>query len=193
MFRGKKKLTILAKMCILGDGNVGKTALRNRYMGKSFSTDYLPTLGADFASIEVNVPFPTGEKSIRWQIWDLAGQPTFGQIRNFYYKHSKAALLIFDLTAPNSLKNLEKWIKEIFQHVGSPTVHINIVGNKKDLKDEYSVTAAEARAFISEKILPNYQNMTGPVYYYETSAVTGENVQEAFISLGRRVLESIEE
>ncbi len=96
-----KGLTILAKMCLLGDGNVGKTSLRNQYMGKGFQSDYLPTLGADFASIEVQIPFPAGEKSLRWQIWDLAGQPSFSQIRNFYYKHSKAALLIFDLRRIN--------------------------------------------------------------------------------------------
>ena len=185
-------MTILAKMCLLGDGNVGKTALRNRYMGKGFGSDYLPTLGADFASIEVNIPFPTGEKSIRWQIWDLAGQPAFNQIRNFYYKHSKAALLVFDLTTPSSLKNLETWMEEITKHVGTPLVHINIIGNKRDLKNEDSVTAAEARAFISEKILPQYQDRTGPINYYETSAKTGENVHEVFISLGRRVLESMD-
>ena len=174
-------MTILAKMCLLGDGNVGKTALRNRYMGKGFGSDYLPTLGADFASIEVNIPFPTGEKSIRWQIWDLAGQPAINQIRNFYYKHSKAALLVFDLTTPSSLKNLETWMEEITKHVGTPLVHINIIGNKKDLRNEDSVTAAEARAFISEKILPQYQDRTGPI-----------NVPEVFISLGRRVLESMD-
>jgi GTPase SAR1 family protein len=83
-------------------------------------------------------------------------------------------------------------MEEITQHVGTPFVHINIIGNKKDLKNEDSVTAAEARAFISEKILPKYQDRTGPIHYYETSAKTGENVQEAFISIGRRVLESME-
>jgi small GTP-binding protein len=186
-------MTILAKMCLLGDGNVGKTSLRNQYMGKGFHSDYLPTLGADFASFEVPLPFPTGERSIRWQIWDLAGQPAFNQIRNFYYKHSKAALLVFDLTNSSSLTNLQKWMDEIVQNVGTPKVYINIVGNKSDLKDEDSVTAAEARAFISEKILPVYQDITGPIYYYETSAKTGENVKDAFISLGKSVLQSMED
>ena len=187
-------MTILAKMCLLGDGNVGKTSLRNQYMGKGFQGDYLPTLGADFASVEVQIPFPTGvSRSLRWQIWDLAGQPAFNQIRNFYYRHSKAALLIFDLTKPSSLTNLEKWMMEIIDNVGTPKVHINIVGNKSDLKDGGSVTAAEARAFISEEILPEYQDITGPIFYYETSAKTGTNVEEAFISLGKSVLESLEE
>ena len=162
-------------------------------MGKGFSGDYLPTLGADFASIEVKIPLFNGEKSIRWQIWDLAGQPAFGQIRNFYYRHSKAALLIFDLTNHNSLRNLDNWMKEIVQNVGTPKVHVNIVGNKCDLKDEKDVTTEEVRAFITEVILPRYQHITGPIYYYETSAKTGENVQEAFISLGKSVLESFHE
>ena len=175
-------------MCLLGDGNVGKTSIRNQYMGKGFNGDYLPTLGADFASFEVQI----GEKSIRWQIWDLAGQPAFGQIRSFYYKHSKAALLIFDLTKSSSLTNLENWMKEIAINVGTPKVHVNIVGNKSDLKDENSVTTATARAFISEKILPVYQDITGPIYYYETSAKTGENVKDAFISLGKSVLKFME-
>ena len=162
-------------------------------MGKGFQTDYLPTLGADFASIEVKIPYPTGEKMLRWQIWDLAGQPAFNQIRNFYYKHSKAALLIFDITNASSLTNLENWMEEIVQNVGTPNVHINIVGNKSDIKDKDSTTAADVRSFISEKILPKYEDMTGPINYYETSAKTGDNVSEVFISLGKRVLDSLEE
>lgn len=68
------------KIVLAGDGAVGKTAIRERYLGKGFSSNYMMTIGADFALKEAHVR----EKSIKFQIWDLAGQPRFGTVRSVY-------------------------------------------------------------------------------------------------------------
>ncbi|MFX0209062.1 MAG: GTP-binding protein, partial [Candidatus Hodarchaeota archaeon] len=59
----------LFKIVLIGDGAVGKTSIRRRYMGEGFSTDFLATMGADFAYLKTNID----GREIEWQIWDLAG------------------------------------------------------------------------------------------------------------------------
>ena len=145
-------MVIFAKICILGDGNVGKTSLRNRYMGRAFPDDYLPTLGADFSSIQVTIPYKKTKRTIRFQIWDLAGQPAFNQIRALYYRHAAGALLVYDITDRNSFQNLQNWVQELIQHTGTPSVFLNILGNKSDLRDEESITISEAEDYISKYI-----------------------------------------
>ena len=182
-------MAVFAKICLLGDGAVGKTSLRNRYMGKGVPGDYLPTLGADFSSIQVSIPFNNTEKSIRFQIWDLAGQPTFNQIRALYYRNTAGALVMYDITDRNSLHNLRSWVQELTQHMGTSNVIINILGNKSDLRDENSITTLEAETYISEQILPRFMHITGEIEHFLTSAKSGENIEESFISLGKKILE----
>jgi small GTP-binding protein len=181
-------MAVFAKICLLGDGQVGKTSLRNRYMGKGVPGDYLPTLGADFASTQINIPFENTEKSIRFQIWDLAGQPTFNQIRALYYRHTAGALIVYDITDRSSLHNLRGWVQELIQHMQTPSVFINILGNKSDLRSSTSITTIEAEAYISKHIKPRFHAQVGEIDFFETSAITGENVAEAFVSLGQKIL-----
>ncbi|MHA2174719.1 MAG: Rab family GTPase [Candidatus Hodarchaeales archaeon] len=180
---------MFVKICLIGDGFVGKTTLKYQYMGRGFASDYLPTLGADFASMEVEIPFKNVEKTIRFQIWDLAGQPTFSQIRALYYKGTIGALLVFDVTKRPTFKNVDQWMNELIRHSGSSSLLINIVGNKIDLRREDDITADEAKSYIASYILPKYQDNVKRIKYYETSALTGENVNDAFISIGRDVLD----
>ena len=130
-------MALIAKICLIGDGKVGKTSLTNRYLGKGFTSEYLPTLGSNFLSKVTQINTESGSKEIRFQIWDLAGQPSFNQIRPLYYRGAIGALLVFDLTVPDSLKNLERWAKEFFANCGLPLIKLIVLGNKVDLKKKY--------------------------------------------------------
>ena len=94
------------KIVLCGDGAVGKTALRERFLGKGFSASYLQTIGADFATTDkqLNI-FVDGQsqiKTARFQIWDLAGQPRFKVVSDLYYRGAVGALCFFDITNKNS-------------------------------------------------------------------------------------------
>ena len=65
-----------------------------------------PTVGVDFVSKTVNID----EKVLRMQLWDTAGQERFHSLIPSYIKDSTAAIIVFDLTNPNSFNNLNKWI-----------------------------------------------------------------------------------
>ncbi|MFX0124521.1 MAG: Rab family GTPase [Candidatus Hodarchaeota archaeon] len=173
-------------MSLCGDGGVGKTTLRDKYLGRGFQTDYTPTIGADFVSKSVILNTGSELNKIRFQIWDLAGQPTFRQVRNLYFRHTVGAFLVYDITRPETLFSLDKWINELSKHSGSVDISVIVIGNKLDLQDETKdkVKSEEARKYISGELIVNFDNINEDVTYLETSAKTGENVDAAFQRLG---------
>ncbi|GAG85447.1 unnamed protein product, partial [marine sediment metagenome] len=96
------------KVVLAGDGAVGKTSIRERFMGKGFSSDYLKTIGADFASKKVDVE----DNQISFQIWDLAGQESYQAVRGTFYKGAIAALMVFDVQDSATLTNTKNWVEE---------------------------------------------------------------------------------
>ena len=182
-------MSFLMKIVLAGDGAVGKTALRERYLGKGFSSNYMMTIGADFALKEAIIR----EKSIKFQIWDLAGQPRFGTVRSVYYYGCLGALLVFDVTRPDTFTNLESWIEEIFKHNGKNEIPVVLLGNKADLRDQFPnhVTDSQAEEYAA-KLSERTQRAGFPVRYMSTSAKTGLNVSAAFDMLGNVYLDYVE-
>ncbi|WP_455139691.1 Rab family GTPase [Candidatus Hodarchaeum mangrovi] len=174
----------LYKICLLGDGGVGKTSLRERFLGKGFQSGYILTIGADFAVQNLEID----NRQYKFQIWDLAGQQRFSAVRTLYYKGSHGAILVFDRTRPDSLYNLENWKKELFNNVGRQVPYV-ILGNKSDLPN--TIDEEELNNFI-EKSQQEIQNIPFRIKYLNTSAKSGENVTEAFSVLGRSIKDFIE-
>ena len=166
---------IIFKLSLLGDGGVGKTTIRHRYLGKEFSTSYLATLGADFAIKEVK----HDDYHVRYQIWDLAGQPRFNQLRKSFYLGSQAAIVIFDITEKRSFNNIRNWINEFFGHNGKGKLPIILIGNKVDMRDENEdeCISREMGESLAEDLS---DELDLPVPFIETSAKTGKNIEEAF-------------
>ncbi len=180
-------MALIAKVCLLGDGFVGKTSLANRFLGKGFISDYIPTLGSDFTSKQISLETDFGRQEIRFQIWDLAGQPSFSTIRSFYYKGAAGAFLVFDLTSPDSLESLQKWSDEFLKHckVSNPT--LIVLGNKFDLEDEIRISSKSVEYYIKSRLLDNQNTTENEIKFYETSAKTGLNVDKVFELLGRKI------
>ncbi len=186
-----KSLTIIVKIVLLGDGSVGKTTLRERFMGRGFTTSYLPTLGAEFVSKVLPITRPTKTISLRFQIWDLAGQPTFKQIRKLYYRDSVGLILVFDITRPESLYNLKTWLSEAITYSGSKKLSVVILGNKIDLRELDWVKAEEITQTLNE--INKFDTLDSPAIFYQTSAKTGENVNLAFETIGKKILDRYEQ
>ncbi|MHA2366791.1 MAG: Rab family GTPase [Candidatus Hodarchaeales archaeon] len=172
------------KICIVGDGAVGKTSLRDRYLGRGFKSTYIMTVGADFSVKEEII----NNEVLKFQIWDLAGQPKFDNIRKLYYKGSRGFLIVFDVTRPTSYENITTWIDEIkkYNKEDLPTV---LIGNKIDIRDDSNPVHITKE--ITEKFLPKIaQEMNNgkiPVTYIETSAKTGDNVDYGFKKLSEGI------
>ena len=155
----------LYKVVVVGDGAVGKTSLIRRYCEGKFRASRVATIGVDFYTQRVQLP--TG--MVKLSIWDMAGQERFEAVRSGFYRGSRAAALVYDVTIPESLRNLRRWREEVFAAV--PVQPLLVVGNKVDL--ERKVQPELARVFAGYVGAP----------YLETSALTGDGVSGLFETL----------
>ena len=157
------------KIVVIGEGAVGKTSLIRRFTQGSFNQEYIKTLGAQFSRYEKLIP----EKNIRTRLffWDIAGQKEFSFMRPTFYNGAKAAIIVYDLTRDDTLATIEEWYNDITTYCGKiPAI---CFGNKCDLIESsgkpYDETAIKALAA-----------KHGFLGFYQTSAKTGQKVQDAF-------------
>ncbi len=169
------------KITLLGDGAVGKTSLRKRYMGEGFKKYYLATIGADFSVKRLTID---GYR-VQFQIWDIAGQPRFREVRKAYFTGSDGGLFVHDITRPNTFRTLTDWITEFWKNTKKGPVPIIILSNKMDLKDVANVDFTLIEDYVTQ-LDQRFQEKYGfPAPWFKTSARTGENVSAAFETLAR--------
>jgi small GTP-binding protein len=185
----ERQVLIVLKVLLIGDGGVGKTAIRERYLGKGFEAQYMLTIGADFAKKD---DFVYGTP-VRYQIWDLAGQERFDGVREVYYKGALGALLVFDVTRPDSFFNIPKWVKELWTNNGRSKVPIVIVANKIDMRESENETiSSEQGRLMAEKLTKITSREGFACFYIETSAKTGVKINDAFSLLGENIMKYVE-
>ena len=156
------------KMVALGDGAVGKTSCIMRYTQNSFGESYKATIGTNIAVKELEAEVRPGEKSTaQIVLWDLAGQPTYKDLRSRYMVGSAIAFLVYDVTRPPTFLNVASWYDNFV--AVSPEAVVILVANKVDRKDR--VVPREAGEMVSRWL---------KIDYIETSAKTGENIEKMF-------------
>jgi len=162
------------KVVIVGDGAVGKTTLIRRHAKGKFEFDVLPTIGVDITSKRYKLP---SGLLLMLSIWDIAGQELFKTVRHEYYRGASGAMLVFDLTSSESFWRVKTWYVDLRDNLQKriPTV---LMGNKKDLGAHRAVMESEAK-----DLAEGYG-----FRYFETSALTGENVDKAFYNLIAQIM-----
>ncbi|MHA2074836.1 MAG: Rab family GTPase [Candidatus Hodarchaeales archaeon] len=175
------------KVLILGDGAVGKTSLRHRYMGRGFKATYLMTVGADFVVKEL--AFQDGT-TVALQIWDIAGQGMFENLRSTFYQGAVGALMVYDVTRPDTLENVTKWIAEISKYHQLEYFPIVLIGNKIDLRESIAGCLSTSQGEkLTRTLERELYNKNWKIPFIETSAKTGEKVEDAFVNLSKASIE----
>ncbi|MFX0206511.1 MAG: Rab family GTPase [Candidatus Hodarchaeota archaeon] len=177
------------KIALIGDGGVGKTSIREHYLGSKFKAEYLLTVGADFAMRDDSI----NGLPVRYQIWDLAGQDRFNSVREAYYNGCVGALLVYDITRPESFYNMPKWINELWTNNKRGRVPIIVVANKIDLSNGINSTVSRDQGWSFANNLSALTELDGfQCHFIETSARTGVNINQAFALLGANIMKFIE-
>ena len=175
------------KIVLLGDGGVGKTAIRKRFMGQGFKSTYMETIGSDFSTKTITIEHDLKIITINFQIWDLAGQPKFQNIRQMFYAGSQGVIFVFDVTRLDSLENVKLWVDETLKN-GISKVPVLLIGNKVDLKDEgIPICNQEDDQTLAEYIHKKLNDSSIQVNTIRTSAKTGFNIEQSFELLGKEI------
>jgi small GTP-binding protein len=165
------------KIVLLGDGAVGKTSLRSKYMGEGFKGDYLLTIGVDFATKDII----RDGKTLKAQIWDLAGQERFKFLQEKFLKGTQGILFVYDVNRVESLESAIDWFYEVEKEVKKP-IPVFILGNKIDTLPE------DKRGHLPKELKLDAWGGKYTFPILNTSAKTGENVEQAFVSLINSIL-----
>jgi Ras-related protein Rab-6A len=155
------------KVVFLGASGVGKTSLINRYILNDFDKDYSATVGIDF----VTKPIQVRDRTVNLLFWDTAGQERFRSLIPFYIRDSSMAVIVYDVSNPQTFDEAKAWHKTVISERGGDVVCI-LVGNKNDLERK---VAHEEVATFSKPL---------SIATIETCAKTGQNVARLFKLVG---------
>lgn len=164
----------LVKLLIIGDSAVGKTSILLRFTEDEFSTSHFATIGIDIR----NKSFELDGEQIKLQVWDSAGQERFHSIASSFYKGAMGIMLVYDCTSEESFTNIGKWLHSI-QTYSSDNVQKVLLANKADMPNR-AVSTQLGQQVAREANLR----------FFETSAKTNENIDEAFHYIARQVLKN---
>ncbi|KAF8458096.1 P-loop containing nucleoside triphosphate hydrolase protein [Terfezia claveryi] len=177
----------LAKIILLGPSGCGKSCLLHRFVRGEWKVLTSQTIGVEFSSKIIRVGTGRNSKRIKLQLWDTAGQERFRSVTRSYYRGATGALLVYDVGRYETFAGLGTFLSDA-RALASQGLTVVLVGNKYHHHHPHHhpprfVTGEESHRFASAAGIP---------MALEASAMTGENVDEAFERLARMIVTKIE-
>lgn len=163
------------KVVVFGSGGVGKSALTIQFVHGYFITDYDPTIEDSYKRVLL-----VDGDNVQLDILDTAGQEDFAPMRTSYMRQGKGFIIVYAVDDRASFEEAEEFYNDLIRTKGSTNVPIVICGNKCDLEDKRVISKVEGEEFT------NRLN----ALFYETSALSNMNIEEAFVSLVRKIKQS---
>jgi small GTP-binding protein len=194
------------KVIVVGVAGVGKTSLLGRFVTKQFNPFICATHGCDFTTVTLKVKDPYEDDSppipyrynsvdeagedatsltaagdeeakinkqeVKLNIWDTAGQEKYHALTDVFFRGATGAIVVFDITDRDAFKKVIDYVLKL-RKLADEEIAIVLVGNKLDLEHKRAVPKEVALEFIKE-------NSNFIQEYFETSALTGDKVEDVF-------------
>jgi hypothetical protein len=164
---------IQKKVCLLGTSGVGKTSLIAQFVHSMFSEKYLTTVGVKIDKKTVKV----GDSDVMLMIWDLAGDDDFQRLQTSYLRGTSGFLLVADGTRAITLDQVLELKTRVASSIGEAPFILAL--NKADLAPQWEVDEARIAGLVNDGWT-----------VLKTSAKAGEQVEEAFAELARRMTQA---
>ncbi|TKJ23870.1 MAG: hypothetical protein CEE43_01525 [Promethearchaeota archaeon Loki_b32] len=172
------------KICLIGDGGVGKTCIARRLCFNTFSVNTQLTVGIDFYTYDIPFAFNGEDAFVRLSIWDFGGQEQFKTLFKYYINGANGIFLVFDLLRMESLIKLDWWYDKISKHGLDDSPKI-LVGTKLDLAQKEDKQYKVDRIIV-EQFLKKHDEKD----YVKTSSKDNVNIQNVFIEIVKKILDS---
>ncbi|KAI1210362.1 GTP-binding protein rab2 [Annulohypoxylon truncatum] len=211
----------IAKLVCIGDSGCGKSSLTIRLCEGRFSPQHDVTIGVEFGSRIVPVGPPhskpaaapkangglpepprantTPQKHMKLSLWDTAGQETYKSVTRSYFRGASGALLVFDITRKATFAHVTDWLSDL-RAIADPDIVVILVGNKLDQaqptpdspdNNNNNNNNNNNKREVTKQEAEEWARRNGVLQYVETSAKSGENVEEAFMRVAERIFENI--
>ena len=168
---------VTVKVVLLGETTVGKTSIISRFIKDSFDPNCITSLGASF--ISKNLYFPEFKKTIKFDIWDTAGQEKYRSLAKIFYKDAVIIIFVYDITRKQTFEEIKKYWYGQIKDFGIPNPILAIAANKSDLYEKEQ---------ISEQEVKDYANSIGAIFK-STSALSNTGIDILFQHLGKKYLD----
>ncbi len=164
------------KICLVGEGAVGKTCLIRRFIHDQFDDRYISTLGAKVSKKEIHIDANESSVDVDMTIWDIMGEKGFRELlKEAYFHGAQGVIAVCDVTRMDTLTDLDEWVAAVVKVTGK--IPVEFLANKADLKEQQAITAADLESAAKTHDAP----------FLFTSAKTGENVEHAFSELAKLI------
>ena len=168
------------KVVLVGETHTGKTAIIQRIVNDRFEDNYESTMVASTLSTQVDLE---GGQTVKFEIWDTAGQEKYRSINKIFYKDASIVIMVYDITKRNTYEEIKNyWYNQIVTMCNKNPI-IAIVGNKSDLYIREEVKEKEAKEYAKE---------IGAVFQL-TSCLRSEGIRELMQAIGLKALGEIEQ
>jgi len=165
--------SVTFKILTIGESGVGKTSILRRFVENKFLKTHLATIGIDFKTKNLNID----NQDIKLKIWDTAGQERFRNITTQYYKGADGIVLVYDVTDEASYEKIREWMEQILSNTQKEEIGLVLLGNKCDMEPR-NVTEEQGNKMAGEL----------GINYFETSALSGQGINDAFEQLTRDIM-----
>lgn len=178
----EEKPRYLVKICLLGQGGVGKTCLTKRLCFDTFDINTKLTIGLDFYTYDLPITVNDEETFVRLSVWDFGGQEQFKSLFSYYIGGANGIFMVFSLVNLQTLINLDWWYDQLDD--SNLTTSKMIIGTKSDLVNEES-----EKYQVDNLIMKQFMKKHDEHEFFKTSSKEGYNIKQCFKELVKRILE----